>query len=96
MKYKRVQPYRDVFIAELHSEQVRSDGGPLIVIDGVGVHVAYYIVDEFGETLHPIQGYFLSPQIAIGAADILLDMPKKFGPKVSALIRAEKDFHKEF
>lgn len=96
MKYKRIQPYRDVFIAELHSEQVRSDGGPLIVIDGVGVHVAYYIVDEFGEVLHPIQGYFTSPQIAIGAADILLDTPKKFAPKVSALIRAEKDFHKEF
>lgn len=96
MKYKRIQPYRDVFIAELHSEQVRSDGGPLIVLDGVGVHVAYYIVDEFGEVLHPIQGYFVSPQVAIGAADILLDTPRKFGPKVSALIRAEKDFHKEF
>lgn len=96
MKYKRVQQYREVFIAELHSEQVRSDGGPLIVLDGVGVHVAYYIVDEFGEVLHPVQGYFTSPQVAIGAADILLDTPKKFGPKVSALIRAEKDFHKEF
>ena len=96
MKFKRIQPYRDVFIAELHSESVRSDGGPLIVLDGVGVHVAYYIVDDFGEVLHPIQGYFVSPQVAMGAADILLDTPKKFGPKVSALIRAEKDFHKEF
>ena len=96
MKFKRIQPYRDVFIAELHSEDVRSDGGPLIVFDGVGIHIAYYIVDDFGEVLHPIQGYFVSPQIAMGAADILLDTPKKFGPKVSALIRAEKDFHKEF
>ena len=96
LHFKRVQPYRDVFIAELHSEDVRSDGDPLIVLDGVGIHVAYYIVDDFGEVLHPIQGYFVSPQIAMGAADILLDTPKKFGPKVSALIRAEKDFHKEF
>ena len=95
MHFKRIQPYRDVFIAELHSEDVRSDGGPLIVLDGVGIHLAYYIVD-FGEVLHPIQGYFVSPQVAMGAADILLDTPKKFGPKVSALIRAEKDFHKEF
>ena len=96
MKFKRIQPYRDVFIAELHSEDVRSDGGPLIVLDGVGIHVAYYIVDDFGEVLHPIQGYFVSPQIAMGAADILLDTPKMFGPKVSARIRAENDFHKEF
>ena len=51
MKFKRIQPYRDVFIAELHSEDVRSDGGPLIVLDGVGIHVAYYIVDDFGEVL---------------------------------------------
>ena len=96
MNFKRILPYRDVFIAELHSEDVRSDGGPLIVFDGVGIHIAYYVVDDFGEVLHPIQGYFVSPQIAMGAADILLDTPKKFGPKVSALIRAEKDFHKEF
>lgn len=96
MKYKRVQPYRDVFIAELHSEQVRSDGGPLIVIDGVGVHVAYYIVDEFGEELHPIKAYFVSPIIAMGAADILIDTPKKFESKVSALLRAEKNFTQEF
>ena len=96
MKFKRIQPYRDTFIAELHSESVRSDGGPLIVLDGVGIHVAYYIVDEFGDVLHPIQGYFTSPQIAMGAADIMLDTPKKFGPKVSALIRVEKTFAKEF
>ena len=62
MKFKRIQPYRDVFIAELHSESARSDGGPLIVLDGVGIHLAYYIVDDFGEVLHPIQGYFVSPQ----------------------------------
>ena len=96
MKFKRIQPYRDTFIAELHSESVRSDGGPLIVLDGVGIHVAYYIVDEFGDVLHPIQGYFTSPQIAMGAADIMLDTPKKFDTKVSALIRVEKTFAKEF
>lgn len=96
MKFKRIQPYRDTFIAELHSESVRSDGGPLIVLDGVGIHVAYYIVDEFGDVLHPIQGYFTSPQIAMGAADIMLDTPKKFDAKVSALIRVEKTFAKEF
>ena len=98
MKFKRIQPYRDVFIAELHMDR------PLRVLDdrdgkiggGIAIHVAYYIVDDFGEVLHPIQGYFVSPQVAMGAADILLDTPKKFGPKVSALIRAEKDFHKEF
>ncbi len=97
MKFKRIQPYRDVFIAELHSDQVRSDGGPLVVLDGgIGVHVAYYIVDDFGEVLHPINAYFISPIIAQAAADILLDSPKKFDAKVSALLRAEKDFAKEF
>ena len=97
MKFKRTQPYRDVFIAELHSEDVRSDGGPLVVLDGgVGVHVAYYIVDDFGEVLHPINAYFTSPTIACAAADILLDHPKKFDAKVSALLRAERDFAKEF
>ena len=96
MKFKRIQPYRDVFIAELHSEDVRSDGGPLIVLDGVGIHLAYYIVDDFGEVLHPINAYFISPIIAQAAADILLDNPKKFDAKVSALLRAEKDFAKEF
>lgn len=97
MKFKRIQPYRDVFIAELHSDQVRSDGGPLVVLDGgIGVHVAYYIVDDFGEVLHPIQAYFTSPVIACAAADILIDTPKKFDAKVSALLRVERDFAKEF
>lgn len=97
MKFKRIQPYRDVFIAELHSEDVRSDGGPLVVLDGgVGVHVAYYIVDDFGEVLHPINAYFTSPTIACAAADIYIDTPKKFNAKVSSLLRAERDFAKEF
>lgn len=104
MKFKRIQPYRDVFIAELHSEDVRSDGKALRMLDdkdgkiggGIGVHVAYYIVDDFGEVLHPINAYFISPIIAQAAADILLDTPKKFDAKVSALLRAEKDFAKEF
>ncbi len=96
-KYRRIQPYRDVFIAELHSEDVRSDGGPLVVLDcGVGVHVGYYIVDEFGDTLHPINAYFTSPVIACAAADILIDTPKKFDAKVSALLRVERDFTREF
>ena len=96
LHFKRIQPYRDVFIAELHSEDVRSDGGPLIVLDGVGIHVAYYNVDDFGEVLHPINAYFISPIIAQAAADILIDNPKKFDAKVSALLRVEKDFAKEF
>lgn len=97
MKFRRVQPYRGVFIAELHSEDVRSDGGPLVVLDGgVGVHVAYYIVDEFGEVLHPINAYFTSPTIACAAADIYIDDTKKFDAKVSALLRAERDFAKDF
>lgn len=97
MKFRRIQPYRDVFIAELHSDDVRSDGGPLVVLDnGVGVHVGYYIVDDFGEELHPIQAYFTSVVIACAAADILLDHPKKFDAKVSALLRVERDFAKEF
>ena len=54
------------------------------------------VEDEFGDVLHPIQGYFTSPQIAMGAADIMLDTPKKFDAKVSALIRVEKNFAKEF
>lgn len=98
MKFKRIQPYRDVFIAELHMDR------PLRVLDdrdgkiggGIAVHVAYYIVDDFGEVLHPINAYFISPIIAQAAADILLDNPKKFDAKVSALLRAEKDFAKEF
>lgn len=97
MRYKRVQPYRGVFIAELRSEDVRADGGPFVVLEGgVGVHVAYFIVDDFGEVLHPIQAYFTSPVIACAAADILIDTPKKFDAKVSALLRAERDFAKEF
>ena len=98
MKFKRIQPYRDVFIAELHMDR------PLRVLDdrdgktggGIAVHVAYYIVDDFGEVLHPINAYFISPIIAQAAADILLDSPKKFDAKVSALLRVEKDFAKEF
>ena len=78
MKFKRIQPYRDVFIAELHMDR------PLRVLDdrdgktggGIAVHVAYYIVDDFGEVLHPINAYFISPIIAQAAADILLDSPK--------------------
>lgn len=97
MHFKRIQPYRDVFIAELHSEDVRSDGGPLVVLDGgVGVHVGYFIVDDFGEVLHPIQGYFTSAVIACAAADIYIDTPKKFDAKVSSLLRVERDFAKEF
>lgn len=98
MKFKRIQPYRDVFIAELHMDR------PLRMLDdrdgkiggGIGIYVAYYIVDDFGEVLHPINAYFISPIIAQAAADILLDNPKKFDAKVSALLRAEKDFAKEF
>lgn len=98
MKFRRIQPYRDVFIAELHMDR------PLRVLDGrdgkigggIAIHVAYYIVDDFGEVLHPINAYFISPIIAQAAADILLDTPKKFDAKVSALLRAEKDFLKEF
>lgn len=104
MKFKRVQAYRSVFIAELHSDQVRHDGGPLRVLDsadgkaggGIGIHVAYYIIDEFGEVLHPINAYFVSPVVAQAAADILIDTPKKFESRVSALLRYEKDFTKEF
>jgi len=104
MNFKRVQPYRSLFIAELHSEQVRHDGGALRYLDGpdgkigggIGVHVAYYLVDEFGEVLHPINAYFVSPVIAQAAADIFIDTPKKFESRVSALLRYEKDFTKEF
>lgn len=96
-RYKRIQPYRDVFIAELHSDDVRGDGGPLIVLDGgVGVHVGYYVVDEFGDTLHPVQSYFISPVLACAAADILIDTPKKYESKVTALLRYEKNLVKEF
>ena len=97
MKYKRVQPYRSVFIAELHSDSVRSDGGPLIVLEGgIGVHVGYYVVDEFGDSLHPVQSYFVSPVLACAAADILIDTPKKYDARVAALLRYEKQLITEF
>lgn len=98
MKFKRIQPYRDVFIAELHMDRPLRmlDGHDGKVGGGIGIYVAYYIVDDFGEVLHPINAYFASPVIAQAAADILIDTPKKFDAKVSALLRVEKDFAKEF
>lgn len=93
MKYRHISPYRSLFIAEMRAEDVRSDGGPLYVLDnGVEVHTAYYIVDEFGDSLHPIQAWFASPYIACAAADAMIDTPKMFDAKVSAALRAEKNF----
>lgn len=97
MNFERVQPYRSVFIAELHASSVRSDGKPLYILDGgVGIHVVYYVVDEFGDVLHPVQSYFVSPVLACAAADILIDNPKMFDAKVTALLRYEKNLIKEF
>lgn len=84
MKYKRIQPYRSVCIAELEMQR------PLRVTDGgLAVYTGYQIVDEFGEALH--QSYFYSPVVACGAADILIDEPKKFDKRIADVLRAEKN-----
>lgn len=90
-RYKRIQPYRDVFIAEYEHPQ------PLRVLDGgVAVYTGYYVVDEFGDHIHPIESYFISPVLACAAADIYIDTPKKYEAKVSALLRYEKNLITEF
>lgn len=90
-RYKRIQSYRSVFIAEYEHPQ------PLRVLDGgVAVFVGYYVVDEFGEHIHPIESYFISPVLACAAADIFIDTPKKYEAKVSALLRYEKNLITEF
>lgn len=96
MKFIRVQPYRSVFIAELRAEDYFGTVRPFKVIDGVGVFVAYYVVDDLGEVLHPVRAYFLSPVWAMAGADILIDNPKMFDAKVSGLLRYEEKSLKEF
>ena len=49
-----------------------------------------------GDTLHPVQSYFISPVLACAAADILIDTPKKYESKVTALLRYEKKLITEF
>lgn len=96
MKFHRIQPYRDVCIAELRSEDYIG-GKPFYVLDGgVEVHTAYYVVDDVGDVVHPIQAYFLSPLWAMRAADFYIDNPKMFEAKVSALLRSEKKFFDDF
>lgn len=96
MKFRRVQAYRDVGIAELHASDYFAEDRPFLIVNGVGVFVAYYVVDELGDVMHPIQAYFLSPLWAMRAADILIDNPKMFNAKVTALLRSEENFFKEF
>jgi hypothetical protein len=97
MKFHRVQPYRDVFIAELRAQDVRSDGKALVYLPGgVGVFTAFYVVDDMGDSMHPIQAFFKSPVWACAAADILIDNPKMFEAKVSSLLRHEEKSLKEW
>lgn len=91
-RYRHISPYRDLFIAEMRSEDVRGDGPMYVLDNGVQVHTAYYVIDEFGDCIHPIQAWFASPYIACIAADAYIDTPKMFDAKVTAALRAEKNF----
>lgn len=97
MNYHRVQPYRSVFIAELRSSEFFNGvERPFLVLEGgVELHVAYFVIDDMGDLLNPVSRYFISPLWAMRAADILIDNPKMFEAKVSALLRLEEKFFKE-